>query len=192
MANRTYLYSTPVAPHENPAAARTRGLKGISEWSYAIPLVPRILVSVNPLPRQSIIWDDTPDLIAVTAPCGPGIARFEDFLGRIDHPALGTMAGDALRFLHSQTEPDHYFVLECGEIFDMDDEPFAEQGTALMTGLADIDAEMEAALATLAPAKPRFWERLFTPTKESVEEPLRELGLGYWSETLYFDLDVPR
>ncbi len=130
MANRTYLYSTPVAPHENPAAARTRGLKGISEWSYAIPLVPRILVSVNPLPRQSIIWDDTPDLIAVTAPCGPGIARFEDFLGRIDHPALGTMAGDALRFLHSHTEPDHYFVLECGEIFDMDDEPFAEQGTA--------------------------------------------------------------
>ncbi|ERB50433.1 hypothetical protein N806_04390 [Rhodococcus sp. P27] len=51
---------------------------------------------------------------------------------------------------------------------------------------------MEAALATLAPAKPRFWERLFTPTQESVEEPLRELGLGYWSETLYFDLDVPQ
>lgn len=51
---------------------------------------------------------------------------------------------------------------------------------------------MEAALATLAPAKPRFRERLFTPTQESVEEPLRELGLGYWSETLYFDLDVPR
>ncbi len=102
------------------------------------------------------------------------------------------MAGDALRFLRSHTEPDHYFVLECGEIFDMDDEPFAEQGTALMTGLADIDAEMEAALATLAPAKPRFRERLFTPTQESVEEPLRELGLGYWSETLYFDLDVPR
>ena len=192
MANRTYLYSTPVAPHENPAAARARGLTGISEWSYAIPLVPRILVSVNPFAHQSVIWDDTPDLIAVTAHCGPGIARLEDFLGRIDHPELGTMAGDALRFLHSHTEPDHYFVLECGEIFDMDDEPFAEQDAALMTGLADIDAEMEAALATLAPVKPSFWERLFTPTQESVEEPLRELGLGYWSETLYFDLDVPR
>lgn len=192
MANRTYLYTTSVAPQENPTVARTRGLRGISEWPYAIPLVPRILVSVNPLARQSIIWDDIPDLIAVTAPCGPGIARLEDFLGRIEHPELGAMAGDALRFLRSHTEPDHYFVLECGEIFDMDDESFAEQGRALMAGLKNIDTEIEATLTRLSPTKPNFWRRVFTPTQESIEEPLGELGLGFWSDTLYYDLDVPR
>ncbi|MCZ4554316.1 hypothetical protein O4215_01900 [Rhodococcus maanshanensis] len=192
MANRTYLYTTPLAPQTDPAAARTQRVAGVSEWSYAIPLVPRILVSVDPCTRQSIIWDDTPGLIAVTARCGPGIARLEKFLSRIDHPGLGTMAEDALRFLRAHTDPDDHFVLECGEIFAMDDEPFADQGAALVAGLADIDAEMEAALAGLAPTKPSFWQRLFTPSQESIEEPLRELGLGYWSDALYFELDGPR
>ncbi|OYD60815.1 DUF7822 domain-containing protein [Rhodococcus sp. OK302] len=192
MANRTYLYTTPVAPQEDPASARIQRFTGISEWSYAIPLVPRVLVSVDPRACQSIIWDGTPDLIAVTARCGPGIARLDGFLGRIDHPGRGTMAEDALRFLRSHTEPDHYFVLECGEVFDMDDESFADQGRSLLAGLADIDAEMEAALARLAPVKPNFWQRVFTPSQESIEEPLRELGLGYWSETLYVELDGPR
>ncbi|QBJ96426.1 hypothetical protein ERC79_11000 [Rhodococcus sp. ABRD24] len=192
MANRTYLYTTPIAPQDDPARVRSRRLSGISEWSYAIPLVPRILVSADPRACQSIIWDETPGLIAVTARCGPGIDRLDRFLGRIDHPGLGTMAEDALRFLRSHTEPDHHFVLECGEVFDMDDEPFADQGRALMAGLADIDAEMEAVLTKFVPAKPTFWQRVFTPSQESIEEPLRELGLGYWSDTLYFELDGPR
>lgn len=192
MTNRTYLYTTSFDPQADPGAARTQRLAGVSEWSYAIPLVPRILVSVDPRARQSIIWDDTPDLIAVTARCGPGIARLDAFLGRIHHPGLGTMAEDALRFLRAHTGPDDHFVLECGEIFAMGDEPFADQGAALLAGLADIDAEMEAALAGLAPAEPNFWQRLFTPSRESIEEPLRELGLGYWSDALYFELDGQR
>ncbi|SEK27474.1 DUF7822 domain-containing protein [Rhodococcus maanshanensis] len=192
MANRTYLYTTPLAPQADPAEACNQRLTGISEWPYAIPLVPRILVSVDPRARQSIIWDGTPDLIAVTARCGPGITRLEKFLSRIHHPGLGTMADDALRFLRAHTDPDDHFVLECGEIFAMDDEPFAEQGAALLSGLADIDAEMEAALAELAPAKPNFWQRVFAPAQQSIEEPLHELGLGHWSDALYFELDGPR
>lgn len=61
----------------------------------------------------------------------------------------------------------------------MEDEPFAEQGTALLAGLADIGAAMEVALAGLQ-------------SQESIEKPLRELGLGYWSDTLYFDVDLSR
>ena len=88
-------------------------------------------------------------------------ARLDDFLGRIE---LGTMAGNALRFLRAHTSRDHYFVLECGEIFDMDD----EQGRALMAGLVNINAEIDAALARLAPTQPNFWQRVFTPTQESI------------------------
>ncbi|GAA3141286.1 hypothetical protein GCM10020255_017940 [Rhodococcus baikonurensis] len=164
VANRTYLYSTPVAPHENPAAARTRGLKGISVVvrDTAGPEDPCVRESARP-PVDHLGRHPRPDRGHRALWSWYRPAR------RLPRPHRSPRTrhdgGDALRFLRSHTEPDHYFVLECGEIFDMDDEPFAEQGAALMAGLANIDVEMEAALATLAPTKPKFWERLFTPRR---------------------------
>lgn len=188
MANRSYLYTTSFAPDSDAARTPADRVSGISEWPYAIPLVFRILVSVDPRPCRSLIWTDHPDLLAISGRCGPGIARLEQFLARIDHPALGSSADDAIAFLHAHTEPDDYFVLECAEIFDMDDEPLGERNMREVGKLGEIDIEIEAALAGLAPTKPNFWQRLFTPSQENAEAPIRELGLGYWSDTLYFDL----
>ncbi|WFR73716.1 hypothetical protein P9209_09120 [Prescottella defluvii] len=188
MANRSYLYTTSFAPDADATRTPTDRVAGISEWAYAVPLVFRILVSGDPRPCRSLIWSDVPDAMAISGRCGPGIARLEQFLARIDHPALGSLADDAIAFLHAHTEPDGYFVLECAEIFAMDDAPLGEQNTREIERLGKIDTEIEAALADLAPAKPNFWQRIFKPTQESLEDPLRELGLGYWSDVLYFDL----
>ncbi|MCL2534013.1 MAG: hypothetical protein FWE39_07600 [Nocardiaceae bacterium] len=184
MANRSYLYTASF-----DAAER---VSGISEWPYAIPLVYRILVSVDPSPCRSLIWTDHLDPIAVSGRCGPGIDRLERFLSRIEHPEIGPLADEAMTFLREHTEPDGRFVLECGEIFAMDDEPLGDQNARMVAALSDIDAEIDAAVARLAPTKPNFWQRVFKPAQESVEAPVRELGLGYWSDTLYFDLSDGR
>jgi len=188
VANRSYLYTTSFAPDGDAPRTPADRVSGISEWPYAIPLVFRILVSADPRPCRSLIWTDHPDPIAISGRCAPGIDRLGRFLARIDHPSLGSSADDAMNFLREHTEPDGWFVLECGEIFDMDDEPLGDQNTRTIGGLADIDTEIEATLAGLAPTKPNFWQRIFGPAPESVEAPIRELGLGYWSDTLYFDL----
>lgn len=191
MANRSYLYTTSFAPDSDATRAPTDRISGISEWPYAIPLVFRILVSVDPRPCRSLIWDH-PDAMAISGRCGPGIARLERFLARIDHPTLGSAAGDAVAFLRAHAEPDGYFVLECAEIFDMDGEPLDELNAREIGKLGEIDTEIDAALAGLAPTKPNFWQRIFKPAPASIEAPIRELGLGHWSDTLYFDLGSGR
>ncbi|WP_430333968.1 hypothetical protein [Rhodococcus sp. ACT016] len=189
MANRSYLYTTSFAPDTDTARTPADRVSGISEWPYAIPLVFRILVSADPRPCRSLIWNDGPDPTAITGRCGPGIIRLEQFLARIDHPALGSWADDAIAFLRAHTEPDGHFVLECAEIFAMDDAPVGEQYTREIQALSELDTEIDATLARLAPTKPNFWQRVFKPSQESLEAPIRELGLGYWSDTLYCDLD---
>ncbi|OQQ23534.1 hypothetical protein A6410_22685 [Prescottella equi] len=192
MANRSYLYTSSFEPDTGRPRTPDDRISGIAEWNYAVPLVFRILVSVDPRSCPSLIWTDIPEPIAVAARCGPGVERLRDFLTRIDHPYLGTLAADAMQFLDERTAPDDWFVLECAEVFAMHDAPIAKQNARAVEQLAVIDVEIEATLADLTPAAPNIWQRIFTPTRASCEAPLRALGLGNWSETLYFDLTSGR
>ncbi|MGQ2998620.1 DUF7822 domain-containing protein [Variovorax sp.] len=186
MANRSYLYASAALPD---AGARPSALRGISEYAYDVPLVFRLLVSCETRPCRSAIWDE-PEPLALAGRCGPGIARVAAFLARIDHPAISPMREDALRFLAEHTRPDEWFVLEPAEVLSMGDAPVASEVEKLRQGLADLDAEIERTLAALAPRPKSFWQRLLPPAQQVVETPIRELGLGHWSDTLYFSFDA--
>ena len=185
MANRSYLFASPFVPDADTAGNDPKQVKGLSECNYAIPLVYRLLVSVDVRLCRSMIWT-VPEHTALAGRCGAGIDRLQQFLARIDHPVIAQLRDEALGFLNSHADRNGYFVLECAEILDMGDAPLAEQAANLLLDVQNIDAEVEATLARLAPKKKNFWERVFTPSQESIEAPLRELGLGYWSDTLYY------
>jgi len=188
MANRSYLFASPFVPGADPEKDDPQQVKGISERSYAIPLVYRLLVSADVRLCRSMIWS-RPEPTALAGRAGAGIDRLQQLLARIDHPAVAPLCKQALDFLSNHADRSGYFVLECAEILDMGDAPLGEQAADLLKDVQNIDAEIEAAVAELAPKKKNFWQRVFTPSQESIEAPLRELGLGYWSDTLYYAPD---
>lgn len=188
MANRSYLFASPFVPGADAAGNDPRQLKGLSECKYNIPLVYRLLVSADVQRCRSLIWS-MPEPTALVGRAGAGIDRLEQFLARIDHPAIAPMRDQALDFLNRHADRNGYIFLECAEVLGMDDTPLDTQAASLLQGVQNIDAEVETALAQLAPKKKSFWDRVFTPSQESIEAPLRDLGLGYWSNTLYFSLD---
>lgn len=188
MANRSYLFASPFVPGADPEKDDPRQVKGISERSYAIPLVYRLLVSADVRLCRSMIWN-VPEPTALAGRAGAGIDRLQQFLARIDHRAVAPLCKQALDFLNNHADRNGYFVLECAEILDMGDAPLGEQAADLLKDVQNIDAEIEAAVAELAPKKKNFWQRVLTPSQESIEAPLRELGLGYWSDTLYYAPD---
>lgn len=197
MANRSYLYSTNVIPGPS-AKASGRKLIGISEWNYDIPIVFKILLSGAPRTCPSSIWDNSEE-IALIGDYASGVKNLEDFLSQIHLPEAQPLIAEALEFLHKPESQNQYLVLECGEIFDMGDAPLLEQNLALLEELNDLAPEMDQALQSLlpppvAPPKPvGFLSRLFGRTPEpappahDVMPSLYGLGLGNWSNTLYFD-----
>ena len=190
MANRSYLFASPFVPGPDPEKDDPRQVQGISERNYDIPLVYQLLVSADVQLCRSMIWTDMAEPTALSGRAGAGIDRLQRLLARIDHPSVAPLRDQALGFLSRHADRDGYFVLECAEILDMGDEPLGEQAARLLRDVQHIDAEIEAAIARLAPKKKNFWERIFTPSQQSIEAPLRELGLGYWSDTLYYSPNV--
>lgn len=205
MANRSYLYSTNIAPGPD-AVAQGRKLVGISEYRYDIPIVFKLLLSGNPRACPSSIWDSNGD-IALMGDYESGLANLERFLAQIRQPEAQPEIAAALAFLKNPANRNPYFVLECGEIFDMTDEPLPDQNLALLQSIRNLQPELDAALQSLQPtaqaapepiAKPRpkgFLARLFrqadpTPPSKPAPRPIQAihaLGLGHWSNILYFD-----
>ena len=176
MANRSYLYScsSPSPPSER--------VTGLSEWSYRIPLIARILVSGDTQRCRSRVWEND---IALVGRFKLGFERLQAFLARIDHPAMPRLRDEALAFL--TRHQDDYVVLEGAEIFVLGDDASPEQAAdRLLVSLQHIDSEITQALKALQPAPANVWQRIFKPSGEAVQAPLLELGLGYWSTTLYF------
>ena len=197
MANRSYLYSTNVIPGPN-AKANGRKLIGISEWNYDIPIVFKLLLSGNPKTCLSSIWNH-PEKIALIGDYVSGVKNLEGFLSKIDIPSAQDLIAEAMEFLNRPENQNQYFVLECGEIFDMSDTPLIEQNLALLEEIKNIQPEVEQALLSLvpppvAPPKPvGFFSKLFgrppapTSSAHDLMKPIYSLGLGNWSNILYFD-----
>lgn len=196
MANRSYLYSTNVIPGPN-AKANGRKLIGISEWDYDIPIVFKLLLSGNPKTCPSSIWDETEE-IALIGDYASGVKNLEKFFSQIALPAAQDLIAEAMEFLNEPENQNQYFVLECGEIFDMGDTPLLEQNLALLDQVKNLQHEVEQALQSLvpppvAPPKPvGFFSKLFGRTPEppspahDLMKPIHDLGLGNWSNILYF------
>lgn len=197
MANRSYLYSTNVIPGPD-VKPEERKLIGISEFNYDIPIVFKLLLSGNPRACRSSIWE-MPEEIAIVGDYGLGLERLTKFLKRIEIIEAQPLIREAVEFLNRAENQNPYFVLECGEIFDMTGQPLLEQNQALLGQLNDLEAEMEKAMGSLktvpvAPPKPvGFFSRMFKakpllPVRTpDPMDPFYELGLGNWSNILYFD-----
>jgi hypothetical protein len=200
MANRSYLYSSNfvTSPDANEVDRR---MTGISEWNYDIPIAFKILLSGNPMKCRSSIWE-VPEEIAIVGDYDQGLDRLLHFLDRIPLPEITPLKEEARQFLTDEANKNRYFVLECGEIFEMDDAPPTEQNDRLLAEIRNIEPLIESALADLLPSQAStakasgFLSRLLdheppAPERKGSADAVHSLGLGNWSSILYFDLRQP-
>ncbi|KAF0808544.1 hypothetical protein A6D6_00253 [Alcanivorax xiamenensis] len=188
MANRSYLYATDRIPARAPDHPKPV-VRGLSEWGYAIPLSYRLLVSVDTVMCPSMIWELDDDL-ALAGDYDKGVTRLCEFLARIDWPEAEALVEETKAFLLAPENRADHVVLEAAEILDMADQPLAEESRELLAGLADLDEEMERTLRHLSQVKPSApgpLARMLGLKPADPIAPVRELGLGNWSNVLYFD-----
>jgi hypothetical protein len=144
MANRSYLYATDIVPSEVSAPEKGQCI-GISEFSWAIPIVFKLLLGGNPRTCRSIIWKEASN-IAIVGEYSRGLERLKEFLARIELPAAQPLVQEALDFLQENKNRRNYFLLECGEIFDLTEEPIDQQNAKLLDEIKNLDAEIEETL----------------------------------------------
>jgi hypothetical protein len=198
VANRSYLYSSNDLP-ESAEWQSKRVLHGISEQNYAIPLAFKILLSGNPTAVRSSIWE-TPEKIALSGDYQTGLHNLETVLSRIQDPNAASLIEESLQFLRDPRNVRQHFLLECGEIFDLTEGSIEEKNLALLSEIEEIGTslqsiELPAALALAdPPARRGFFSRIFgSSTPEKAKKPIDPLmpyytlGLGNWSNILYFD-----
>jgi hypothetical protein len=209
MANRSYLYSSNLIPNTNVLKSERR-LVGLSEWPNNIPLIYRVLMSGNPRVCTTSIWDNDED-IAIVSDYAPGLERLKQFLKRINLPQAQPYIDEALAFLEHKDNAQDYLVLECGEIFNFNDEPMEDQNKALLKDIQDLEHEMTIALEDLHilanPASEilssmgklaKLFRKKPAPLTPIAPADLQEqenklltaifqLGLGEWNNLLYYD-----
>lgn len=148
MSNRSYLYSMEKMPGEGGRVV------GLSECAACIPLVYRILVSVNPASTGSILFGGG-EVRGITADYEGGVRRLEEFFGMLPE-AWGEKAADVLEFLRDERNAQKFIHLECAEIFEMEDEGdddedgfFARKNDELLGELSGIDGDISRALGQI-------------------------------------------
>lgn len=140
---------------------------GISEWNYDIPVSYKLLASGNPRACSSSIWK-TEEQIAIVSDYELGVRRLIDFLDQLPARIIQPLRDEALEFLSSPLNRRRFFVLECGEIFEMEGDNIVEQNGMLLQTIQKLQ-----------------------PQLSNSNDPAKSLGLGNWSNTLYFDLNDP-
>lgn len=191
MANRSYLYTTNYLP-ESPEWEKVKDLHSISEWNYDIPIAFKLLLAGNPMAVKSSIWD-VPEKIAIAGDFQAGLAALNNYLSRLP-PEAETLIAEAKSFLSKASNKRKYFVLECGEIFDMEEGPLETKNLALIEEIKSISKEIDALTVpkAITPKAPQrgFLDKLLgrkqEPAKYDPLEPFYGLGLGNWSNILYF------
>jgi hypothetical protein len=142
-----------------------RRMIGISEWNYDIPVVYKLLASGSPRTSISSIWK-LDENIAIVGDYETGLRRLTGFLDQLPKELIEPIRNEAVRFLSSPRNRRKFFVLECAEIYDMQGENLAEQNDQLLEEI-----------------------KVFKPGLVGSEEEINALGLGNWSNILYFDLN---
>lgn len=186
MANRSYLYSTNDLPG-SPAWSERKALNGVGEFRYDIPLVFKILLTGNPVACRSSIWE-TPDKIALASDYAIGLQNLTRYLDRITDPAARPLIDESIGFLRANGQARKYFVLECGEIFDLTEGSLADKNLALLDEIQAMATGLDHLPVPLpANTTQGFVSRLLKLKAPDPLSPYHEMGLGAWSEILYFD-----
>ena len=165
MANRSYLYASDLVPARNLDRSRRRMI-GISEWNYDIPVAYKLLMWSRAQTCISSIWKFDGD-IAIASDYESGVRRLLAYLDRIPASLIGADRDEAREFLVAEANRRKYFVLECGEIFTLVGDDLVEQNRQLLEEIKSFDPQL-----------PRS------------EGEIDRLGLGNWSNILYFEPDA--
>lgn len=186
MANRSYLYSSDHLP-ESPEWLAKKKLHGIAEYRYDIPLVFKILLGGDPVAVKSSIWDTT-EKIAIAGDYARGVKNLTGYVARIADPVARPLIDEALGFLNSPAHARKHFILESGEIFELSDKGLGDSSMALLGEIRDLGARISS-LEVPKPAKVGggFLSRLFGSKAPDPRSPYYEIGLGSWTDILYFD-----
>ncbi len=212
LANRSYLYALDNRP--TSYSDRPDSIEGLSEWAYDVPFVYYLLLSGEPSLCASLLSDgfeeDEPDqptrLYALSGDFATGLERLRKFSAALSSaaPASSTQLreaiSEALQFL--EAHQDKYFLLETIELDSMSaasaDElrEYAEAHleSAKETGAA-VDALCRFSFMSgwLLKRAVQSGEGKFAPFKGlrltddfDHRDADRVLGMGEWSEVLYF------
>ena len=186
MANRSYLFATDLVPTPGVWPAQGR-MVGISEWNYDIPPAFRLMLTGNPRKAISSIWE-VQEEIAVVGDYEAGVERLLSELGRHAGAEMEALREEARAFLMDPANRRKFLVLECGEIFEMEEGSKDEQTGRL---IAEIEAlRAEPATETERPRRRGVLGRLFgIERREARAMPVdwEAYGLGNWSNVLYFE-----
>lgn len=215
MANRSYLYSINF---DKTIENRQENDKiiGLSEYSYNIPISYKILVSQDTKLSHSIIWDyENP--IAIQGNFQKGKQKLFLFLEKLknenifDSEELEKYITDTKTFIENNELEN--VILECGEIYEMNDEDLEIQNQQLFDEIYNINNTIDNLLNELKSAKlslekmyverenlsnPSFFSKIFSSNKSRTEELDKNieitknnmwwsLGIDYWSNILYYD-----
>lgn len=192
MANRSYLYASDHLPGSAEWAEK-KELRSIAEYRYDIPLLFRVLLSGKPVAVRSSIWD-TPQLIAIAGDARTGLDRLLKYIDLLPEPAKDLVA-ETREFFAKPENVRKYFILEGGEIFELSDRDLAAQNLALISEIGAITDDVSrlylpprtGARATM---RSFFWGivgRLLRAPPADPLAPYYEIGLGAWTNILYFD-----
>ncbi len=182
MANRSYLYSTDHLPESSEWETKP-ALRGISEWNYDIPLVFKLLLTGNPFTVKSSIWD-SPEKIAIAGDFQQGFDTLNEYLSELPE-AAAPLVSEARAFLCDSANRRKYFILECTEIYTLLDDAPAELNLELLQ-----EIEVLGSIAGVLPI-PDVPEAS-TGDEITTADPLQpyyDLGLGNWSNVLYFQFE---
>ena len=186
MADRSYLYSSDNPP-ESLEWSMKKALHGISEYRYDIPLAFKILLTGNPMACRSSIWE-TPDKIAITGNYSTGVENLAKYVGRISDPAALPLVDETFKFLNSSKRVRKHFILECGEIFDLTKGPLSEKNSALLAEIQGLSATIDSFPIPKPVSTQRgMISKLFGLSAPDPLSPYYEIGLGGWTDILYFD-----
>jgi hypothetical protein len=176
MAHRSHLYAADALP---TAEGRPDPVAGISEHNWSIPLAHLLLVSADPRVVPSMIWDRR---TGVAGDYDRGAALLMELLRVVgeevdDEQDFVSVVATTKAQLDKQRA--RYFLLEAGEILDLEDEP-AEAATDRLVEqhIPALAAQAEAAIAGenaewLAVARGRWRENFYS----------------FYNDTLYYSFD---
>jgi hypothetical protein len=186
MANRCYLYATDHLPG-SPEWGKQRQLQSIGEWSLDIPLTFQLLLSGDPIPVRSSIWNSEEN-IALAGEARAGLECLNAYLALLPSNAA-PLVTETTEFFSRLENCRKYFVLECGEIFDLRGKNLAAQNNELLKEIRELSSDI-ASLPVPGPDAPRgLLMRLFSRRSTDPLDYFYPLGLGNWSKILYYQFD---
>lgn len=218
MANRCYLYTLDINPSEKEKADADF-IDGICEWSSIVPISFKVLASANPEPCKSIIFENKLPR-AILSNFEKGKDRLFDFLEKViqigvfDKKRLEQEINFTKEFFDEKERNPQYFLLEPGEIFELDNKSSdAVKTENLLKELTDIDStialylehlnnqkikmvrleQKQKSLKTdlLLNSNDQVLKTTLAKTKKSLknlnEELWYDLAIDDWSDILYYD-----